>query len=76
MSLQNRQGVFGQRRIARIAHVAAVRMHELGATSSVVAGECGLAIEQQQAFRIREVDLSRYLDAQTTVPGGGPWPAA
>ena len=25
---------------------------------------------------IREVDLSRYLDAQTTVPGGGPWPAA
>ena len=34
------------------------------------------AIRVGKHFRIREVDLSRYLDAQTTVPGGGPWPAA
>ena len=29
------------------------------------------AIRVGKHFRIREVDLSRYLDAQTTVPGGG-----
>jgi excisionase family DNA binding protein len=34
------------------------------------------AIRVGKHFRIREVDLSRYLDAQTTVPGGGQWPAA
>ena len=34
------------------------------------------AIRVGKHFRIREVDLSRYLDAQMTVPGGGQWPAA
>ena len=34
------------------------------------------AIRVGKHFRIREVDLSRYLEAQTTVPGGGEWPAA
>jgi excisionase family DNA binding protein len=34
------------------------------------------AIRVGKHFRIREVDLTAYLDAQTTVPGGGQWPAA
>ena len=34
------------------------------------------AIRVGKHFRIREADLSRYLDAQTTVPGGGAWPVA
>jgi excisionase family DNA binding protein len=34
------------------------------------------AIRVGKHFRIREADLSRYLETQTTVPGGGQWPAA
>jgi len=34
------------------------------------------AIRVGKHFRIRETDLAGYLDAQTTVPGGAPWPAA
>jgi excisionase family DNA binding protein len=32
------------------------------------------AIRVGKHFRIRESDLSAYLDAQTTVGGGGSWP--
>jgi excisionase family DNA binding protein len=34
------------------------------------------AIRVGKHFRIRATDLARYLDAQTTVPGGTPWPVA
>ena len=34
------------------------------------------AIRVGKHFRIRESDLSRFLETQTTSSGGGSWPAA
>ena len=62
-------------RLLTVAEVAAtMRVSNMTVYRLIKGGELP-AIRVGKHFRIRETDLSGYLDAQT-VHGGGRWPAA
>lgn len=64
-----------EHRLLTVREVAdAMRVSTMTVYRLIKAGELG-AIRVGRHFRIRESDLSAYLDAQT-VRGSGSWPAA
>ena len=63
-----------EHRLLTVREVAdAIRVSTMTVYRLIRAGELP-AIRVGKHFRIRESDLSAYLDAQTTVGGGGSWP--
>jgi excisionase family DNA binding protein len=67
--------VAAERRLLTVREVAeTMRVSTMTVYRLIKAGELA-AIRVGKHFRIRDADLSEYLDAQT-VRGGGSWPAA
>ena len=65
-----------EHRLLTVREVAdAIRVSTMTVYRLIRAGDLP-AIRVGKHFRIRESDLSAYLDAQTTVGGGGSWPGA